>query len=201
MPVFQLDYHTESSGTVILDVVPPLPGYRAEINSMVYECAGTAHTLVLLRPVASSTVATRASASALEVVQVGAMRNPSTGAVEDQTLNDYIVYETRDGVHYAERVVSATDTTLTLANALADVVDPGSTVWYFGELARATHSTFECNTSVTNSFDRLTFQSGIDSSMDQYNIRSGIGDPLLFQSENIAAAGALRTMSGKYTQS
>ena len=204
MPVFQLDYHTESSGTAIVDLVPSVPGMIPRLTDFAYKCGTTAHNTRWLRAVAKTTAAANAAAGQLviEFADTGAMKSPSDGSDETIAANDFVVYQVAGGndtvVEEYNSVASVSGNLVTMNTNLAKKVETGGTIWIFGEIARAVHVTHLAEVSAVNTRVQLTVQGGIPGQVDQFNTTDGAGDPCLFHSDNLTAAGALKHASGLY---
>jgi len=199
VPVFQLDYHTETAGTVIEEIVPPKENMIARITGIIYEAAATAHTLTVMRAVAN-TSCSKYSASGqtvLNVLQPDAMKD-SAGADEALAANDFVVYQTEDGTYGASKVSSVSGNAITMTANLAGTVDEGGTIWLMGELARTTHVAMNAKASTVNILEGLAIQAGLPQQASPKNIRDGANDPLLIQSDNATNAGFLRSISGVY---
>lgn len=201
MPVFQHDYHTETAGTVIEEIVPPVVGMIPRLTTFRYESAATAHTLTVMRPVAN-TSCSKYSASGqtiLNVLQPDAMKD-SAGADEALAANDFVVYQIEDGSYGASKVSSVSGSAITMAANLAGTVDEGATIWLMGELGRSTHFSFTTQASTVDSFTDLNLQAGLNFQVSPKNIRTGVNDVLLVQSNNATNAGFLHSLSGHYVE-
>jgi len=205
MPVFQNDYHTESAGTAIVELIPSVSGMTPRLTDFAYKCAGTAHNTRWLRAVAATTAAANAAAGqkVIEFTDTGAMKNPSDGSDEVIAANDYVVYQVDGGggaiIEEWNTVASISGNDVTLTNNIAKAIDAGGRIWIFGEIARACHVTHLAEINAVNTRVQLTVQGGIPGQLDPYNARTGFGDPCLFVSDNLTAAGALKHLSGGYS--
>lgn len=203
---------TQTLGTVINALVPASRLGRAVIASLLYLCAGTAHTLTFLRAIGRCGI-TQATAAAGTVIYID--RNPgptgdgSTGSADNNNYpqgvtanllvaSDLIVIRETDGV---QRVytVSAVDTTnplkVTLTGALTAGVDAKSTLWMLGVLADVdpsyglAHPTRLAVVSVVN-----TYSGNVSGVHGTYRD----DEPILVQSNNATAAGSFNSVEYAY---
>jgi hypothetical protein len=192
---FNWDHHTEAFGTAIVEYAPPVERKKAKLTSLVYTAAGTAHDLVVMRCIDSTTLTTNddAAATVLSFTKV---------TFNDQTLasGDYLLIEHGDGTFEINTVSSVSSLDVTVGTALAKAVVAGGMVWMFGHPTNEAsyHVTLKSIASTRQEFQSSTgglCETGYD--IGTYS-RTGLGDPLLFYSANGTAAGILNWGSGVY---
>jgi hypothetical protein len=201
---FHADYHTESSGTVITELFPPLnksisdhtinEGVRTVLTSLSYVAAATEHDLVLMRAVAETTT-TAASAASDTTLDVAS----ATFVGQTVASGDYLCIQHADGT-FGLYLASGLASLVITINAATKDINSGAKVWYFGSptAEAAYHVTLKGLASTTNTFsDSLAgiVASGYDTGT--YS-RSGKGDPLAFYSSNSTNAGKLLYANGVY---
>lgn len=189
---------TQTAGTAITQLIQPqMRGSRTRLTQLSYLCGATIHTLTCLKPLAKTTVATAANASATSLIVTSAAFRGDTIAA-----NDYIIVQHTDksfGAYLVSAV--ATVTTLTIP-ALSAAAAAGCSVWILGATGEAEHAQFKPLASTLSRFQDsigglcasgyLTVSSGTT-----YK-RSGNDDPLLVHSDNATNAGVFESISGYY---
>lgn len=232
MPTFQLArkkmYGSVSVafGTVINRLVEPIPGLITNISDLWYTCAGTAHTLTLMRPLG---LAFASSAAAAAQTTLNIDRDPGVysayGVVDvaDNAIaaNDFVVYQTADGTYTFDKVASVSGLALTMtANIPTSTVLKGAPVWFFGAIADVNpadglaHATLNPPASVTTKYgaDLAGAISGLFASIvpspQMRALKSatlgpwplnGKGEPIVIQSNNITATGTIEMTQAIYS--
>jgi hypothetical protein len=201
---YHIDGHTESAGTVITELIPPLnrstdnnepnTSVRTRITSMVYTSGATVHDLVLMRALAETTTTAAASASATSVVLTSASFVGDTIA-----SGDYLVIQHGDG-SYGLYLASALATLTVTINALSKAVNSGAKVWIMGSpTGNATyHSTLKSVASTREKYEDFVsgiFVSGFD---DGSYSSDGKGEPAALYSANGTNAGTLGYINAAY---
>ena len=196
MPAHHFDHHTETAGTVIIELVPPLENYKARLTALVYTAAATAHDLIIMRCINKVQTTAAAAAAATTIV----LSSASFGA-DTLASGDYVVVEHADGTYGFHLASGLATLTLTI-NALAKAVNAAANVWIMGAITDTTyHSTIKSIASTRVEFKDAA--AGIAES--GYNIgtysRDGLGDPLLVYSANGTNAGIVNLGSAVYARS
>ena len=198
MTMFFIDSATASAGTAIEAVIPASGSGIPIVRDLKYNCAGTAHTLTVLRPVGhTSTVAASVSGTAILYLTSVNFGRDTTNASETLAANDYLVWTDRFGGFHHDTVASISDTDVTMNNNLTQDVAAGSLVWGCYELARSTHLTITLPASTTTEISGI--MAGFSATTGIRTSRSGAGDPLILSINNITAAGTLLFAAGDYT--
>tara|TARA_Y100000310_G_scaffold343421_1_gene450967 strand:+ start:6650 stop:7354 length:705 start_codon:yes stop_codon:yes gene_type:complete len=196
--VFGKGYKTETADTVITQLIPGNATSKARVTSLIYRVAGTAHTLTLMRPIGATAVDLAAASGQADMVVTNlSPASTAAGALEALAANDYIAWCDREGTYQYDIISSVSGNTLTMTSNLPSNVAANAVVWAFYEVGRSSHIQFNPGTSTTQSYFP-NFQAGITKQVNEYNIRSGISDPLLFHSTNATAAGFLESLAGAY---
>lgn len=201
MPVFNLPSKTETLGTAITQIVPPVADLIARINYLTYTSAGAAHTITVMRATAA-TVADGRAASGQKVVtlaNISAMNTINASSDEDIAANDWLAWVDDEGKLAFDVVASISSSAVTMTVNFTNAIPDGAKVWVFGELARASHLTFSPPVSATTVLT-LNAQAGIPEQLDT-NKRSGVNDPIIIHSGNATAAGTIVSTSGAYYSS
>ena len=198
MATFSLSSATAGAGTAIQKLIRGADGLITRINNITYTSAGTAHTITIMRPVASTTVdgGSNSGDSTLDVANLGAMRVTNSDSIELIATSDYIAWINTDGKYQFDTVGSVSGNTVTTTSSLGTAVADGAPVWIFGELGRATHVTLSPPVSTTTSID-CRISAGQPGQVNT-NVRVGSGDPLIISSSNATAAGTIVSVSGEY---
>jgi hypothetical protein len=191
---------TATAGTVINYLIPPNVRGFARLTTLAYKDAGTAHTLTILRPLAKTATVGSAAAAQANIVLAS---NPGTSFPTADAIagGDWLAITETDGVTRVYQVSSVTSLTqVTLSSNLVAGTVNNSPVWWFGVAGDVdqlhTGSTHpQWNSNANSSLFTLTeSNSGIVAGLTK-------GDPLLFQSNNITAAGNLQQIAWSYTLS
>ena len=186
------DYQTQSAGTAIVELIPPLARYRSRLDTLVYTPAATAHDLILMKAI--NEVITTAAAAASDTSLV--LSSASFGA-DTIASGDYLVVEHADGT-YGVYLASGLSTLTVTINALAKAVNAGAKVWIMGAPGDSTyHLTIKTVASTKEVHESISglIESGYD--IGTYS-RDGIGDPLLVYSANGTNAGSIQRGSASY---
>ena len=196
MAIFNLPSATATSGTAIRKIIPGVANSITRINNLIYTSGSTAHTISILRPVATTTAdtTTASGGTIINVTSAVTMKAPNSITPELITAGDYLAWVDSTGKFQFDTVFGVASNALTMTATLS--ISAGQTIWIFGELARATHLTFSPPVSATTVMP-LAAQGGIPGQLDS-NSRAGVGDPLIVYSTNVTAAGTIVSVSGEY---
>lgn len=209
---FAVPKQTQTAGTVIKDVIPPLQNLRTKLALLKYTVSTTAHTITVLRPLAKTTVKTAAAASATSLIITRDPGNYSANATLDQkqftpsvannliAANDWFAVRKPDGTWLLDKPSAATtnadgSVTLTVSALPTGGIAAGADFFFFGITTdtnpqdNKAHPSFASGTSQT-----ITFGDGSSSLVEGYNL----GDPLMLHSDNATAAGTLEQAAGFY---
>lgn len=180
-------------GTVINHLVPPRRSAYTRLTKLRLTAAGTAHTATILRPLGNTTVAATAAASQTDFT-LTANPGPSGNAL---AANDWIAIRTAsDGITRLYRVSSISSLVVTLTGNLTVALAAGDKVWMFGATSDTdprtgdAHPTFAIPASATTEYSDTV--GGVVASV-------GKDEPILVQSNNATATGALEQTSYSYT--
>ncbi len=203
MLTFFHDYHTESFGTDIIEVIPPVAGMIPVVTQFEYRVGSTAHNLYFMKCCGITTFDTSAVASQAVVTLLDTQAATGTGGNgEALAAQDWIVYQNEDGAYEAGEVSSVSGNDVTLVSNLGTPVDAGAPVYCMMEIARGVHHALL--PAANTQFRPTTFnlKGGISGQKATHvnQIRSGASEPMLFFSDNLTAAGFLECMSGHYEQ-
>jgi hypothetical protein len=236
---FALSSNTQVAGTAIASLVRPYRGNGGDrtlykmvgdrpnwagwpfthISQLVYTAAGTAHNVVIMRPlnyaVISADVAANATGFALKTDPglystsykydlPGEAAGVGSAAVANNAIaaGDYVCYQLRDGTWVADTVASGTYAALVLTTATPNVagggVESGSPMFFFGvstDLDPATGAAQPTLASVASARQSLLSDTA-------FGTVAGLhpGDPLLVFSGNATAAGTLAMCTGFYSR-
>lgn len=196
---FSLPYNSVAFGTAIISLVPPKGDLISRITELVYECAGTAHTLTVMKAL-GKTNTSAAAAAGDTTINVNAL-----AFGDDQTLaaNDYIVFKYTDG-SWDYRIVSGVSTLALTVAALDGAIASNSPVFLMGASGDSGHfvlqpraSTREVYSSpVSGVVDSSSFYR--DTTDNEVVVKTGRGLPMLIYSNNATATGKLHCASGYY---
>lgn len=195
-------------------------GLRTYIESAVYIAGGTAHSLVVMRPlnwaVISADVAANATTMTLETDPGawGTASNykyrlppecagiPSSVAANAIAANDYVTYQLKDGTWQVNRVSSVSSLTLTLTTAVTNVtgggVVAGTILYFFGASGDTNPLTGKAHDSLLSTASARTDLLGAKRGPALASINAG--DPILLYSANATAQGWLASASGYYAK-
>lgn len=186
-------------GTAIRQLVPPHRLGFTRITKLVYTCAGTAHTVTVLRPIGKTTVA---SAGAAGQAVVNLTADPGLAAAyggisNALAANDLVAIRTAsDGITRLYVVSSVSTLAITMTTNLVVAVAAGDTVWNFGITTDtdgrtgAAHPALLPPASATTSYEDR--EGGVVSSLAK-------DEPLLVNSNNATATGTLAQVSWCYS--
>jgi hypothetical protein len=184
---FHFDHHTQTVGTVILEVIQPQDGVKPRLTSLVYTPGATAHDLVFLKALNQVLTTAAAAAAATSLVL-----DIATFAGDTIASGDYLVVEHADGT-YGAYLASALSTLTVTIGALAKAVNAGAKVFIMGNPTDSYHQTF---TSIAST--RTELQDYVSGIADGTYERDGAGDPALIYSANATNAGTLNRAAGRY---
>lgn len=201
---------TETAGTVINRVIPPLANRRTRITTIDVVCGSTAHTLSIMRALGRTTLSAAALASQAVInltADPGAVVSPYTG-VNAIAANDYLVIEKPDGSMHLGIVSSVATLAITLtANVPTGGFNNGADVWFFGIPSDAGHQQHLLTASARNLIQDIVagvFTSGKVEGEDKTSIPrslSGYHEPLIVSINNASAASFLERVNGYYARS
>lgn len=191
--MWPIDHHTETAGTAITELIPPKDNYRANLISLTYTPAATAHDLVLMKAIAkvNLTAASAASDTTLDL-------SLATFGGDTLASGDYVVLEHGDGTH-GLYLASGLATLVLTVNAISKAANSGAEVWIMGAPSDSTyHQTIKSIAST-----RTTHYNGEAGLMATgYDIgtysRDGYGDPLVIYSANGTNAGTVNHGAARY---
>jgi hypothetical protein len=216
---------TATANTAFVSLIRPNPGggtsqtgIRAggysHVTKVCYTTGGTAHPIYIMRPL-NYTTFTADAAAGQAVVNIAANPgawattgvykygdlNGATPSVANNLLaaNDYVVYQTADGLYYADTVASIATLAVTLTtNVPTGGVKSGGLLYFFGVAT---------DTDPGSGFPHPTTTIAASQTRDiSWSADMGVvhglhaGDPLLFYSGNPTAAGILEFLTGFYGQ-
>lgn len=193
MKAFHFFHQTQTAGTVILQLIPPMADLIARLTSLVYTAGTTAHDLIFMRArgQVKTTAASAASATTITV-------DSTSFSGETIAANDYLVVEHGDGTYGAYLVSSVAALVVTI-NALAKAVNAGAKVFVMGAPGDAAHSTLKSIASTRIEF--ADYVSGIAQGGFEDGTayaRTGRGDPVLIYTTNATNAGTLNRGAASY---
>src|SRR4051812_4103449 len=92
----QIAKQTATADTVITALIPPRRNCKTRITSILYQCAGTAHTITLLKALGSSTLTADVAASGTSITLAAA---PVTSDAASGVLanSDWVAIELDNG--------------------------------------------------------------------------------------------------------
>lgn len=186
---------TATADTVIRHVVPALRNAIARIMKLVYTAAGTAHTVTVMRPIASATTLA-ADCAGTATITLTASLDATSNAL---AANDIVVLRRKDtDFHHLGIVSSVSSLTVVLTAALPTTFEAGSDIWNFGIPGdtnpypgdNAAHPGFTGTASATTTY-----------SNDQVGIVAAFSknEPLVVSSNNATAAGVIEQVSYAHT--
>lgn len=190
---------TESAGTAILVVVPPVEGKIARLTKFVYEAAATEHTLTVMRPIGQmkTTSPVLAAGNAIPVSSVDPGKTV-LAVNEDLASADYIVVENVNGDFDAYVLTSVTGAIMTITGTTDFDIANNADVFAMYEVGRATHVQIPLNASVETDLNNIAIQGGFSPEQGGQTSRSGISDPLLIFVDNITNAGQIQYLAAEY---
>lgn len=179
---------TQTAGTPIVRTVNPVRNAYTHITCVKYTAAGTAHTVVIMRPYAKTTLSAAAAAGQAVINITADSGVTPPGAI---AANDYLVIEKPDGTFFTGLVSSVATLAITLtANVPTGGLSSGATVWFMGAPGDHTDAQYSGTASTTVTY-----------SDDCGSVRGTINkyEPMLVYSANGTAAGTLQQVSGVYS--
>lgn len=184
---FHYGVTTQSANTAILRLVEPRRNSKARVTSMNYRSGSTAHTLTVMKVVATTTAPAGAAADQTDIVL--ATGSPVSG--EALAASDYLAWENANGGFNFGVVSSLAGSTVTMSANVPVAIPAGALVWAFYEVGRATHQVFSPAASVTTLLaDAIA---GVAEPPDFYQ-------PLLIHSNNATAQSWLVNVSGYHAK-
>ena len=198
MPTFHDGYKTKSAGVHVTSIAPGLAGHIPRLTHLQYRAAASSHTIYIMK-CCGNTAAGEESASGVATLEFDDTTPLITaaGAQEAVEADDWCVYKTVAGLQ-ANDIASLAGNVVSFNDNHDAVVEKGSPIWVFAELARAVHTSLEARASTVEEYPGLTIQGGIAAESDVYQARAGSGEPLLIVSNNLTNPGFLRSVSGIY---
>lgn len=196
---------TQAAGTVINSAVQPRKGGFARVTTLRYNNGGTAHNGTWLRCL-GRTKAAAVGAAGQPVVSIAADSGVTTGfsnngvpIVNANAISaaDTVMIRETDGIARPYIVSSVAGLAITLTANLAAGVNTTSDFWFFGILADTDPRTGTAHIVANLPASAITIYAD-----DTGGVCAAIGqdEPILFQSNNVTAAGTVEQLSGAYTQ-
>jgi hypothetical protein len=211
---FQISSTTQTAGTAITAIIPGKRNYITRLTELIYTSGTTQHTLIVMRPIATTTLASAAAAGAstltLTAVDSG---KTSAGVAENLAASDWLAWEQDDGTVDYDVISSINTTTkvVTLTGTNAVAAAAASRVWLFYEPARPVHFAFTPQVALATYYTAYTTRFGnevggvaeskIQQWQDPYNYNNSNVSrycPLLIYCANATAAGRLVAANGYY---
>lgn len=228
LPTFSRPRKTIAFGTPITDLIQPHKKARTKITTLKYTASTTAHTLTLLRALAKTTITTAIAASGTAAIlkrDPGAYaanyladsgRGPNTIGVQaggfpgmtpivaDNPIsaNDWLAIATANRDYFYLTKISAASVNadgtvnVTLSTAApTGGIPAGAEVFFFGittdthPLTGEAHPAYSGTASVTTT---------VDGNGGEVMSSFGIGEPIMFNSDNATATGVLELITGVY---
>ena len=199
--IFGKGYKTQTANTVITEIIPGTASYKTRVTSLIYRVGTTAHTLTLMRPVGNTVTSVSAASGQKVMTLVNASpAYTAAGALETLAAADWLAWKDADGTYQYDVIASISTNSVTMTVNLPSAVSAGATVWAFYEVGRSSHVQFNPGVSTTRTL-YPNFQTGITKQVNEFNVRTGVGDPVLFHSDNGTADGFLEGIAGIYVTS
>lgn len=189
--------NTATAGTAIMLLFPGKGRLKPWITMLKYNCGSTAHTLSIMRPVASAPVKLAANANASQAVVVLAS-DPGVGTVAGAlAANDILVIENNDGSQFVGTVLSVSAGTgsqinVTLTANLVSALTQSNRVWFLGAPGDG-HPQYDATASTTLSL-------GSDDTVAGIAGADRPGDPVVVYSPNTTAAGTFTQVQGAWIE-
>lgn len=189
---------TVAFGTKIDILVPPRQSKRTKLCKVSVTVAGTAHTLTVLMPLAS-TVLTADAAAGQAVINVAAdpgdYTNKST-ADNPIAAGDYLVIQKPDGTYLMDTVASVASLAITMTTVLPTLgLKSGAKVWFMGVAADVSPQTAEAHPVFTLPASATTSLEATQGSLAE---TPGMGEPMILQENNATATATVEHASGVY---
>lgn len=180
-------------GTVINSLVPPRKKSLTRVSTVRVTAAGTAHTLTMLRPLGRTTAS---AVAAISQAVVNLTAQPQSG--NNVAANDLIaIRHSADGVTRLYTVSSVSSLAITMTGNFTVAIAAGDDVWFFGvigdtdPLIGSAHPTLPIPASATTVYQDTI--GGV--------VASHLPDqPILLQSNNATATGAIEHVAYAYTK-
>lgn len=123
---------TAAAGTAITALLPPSgtrrPGFT-RLNRIMYRCAGTPHTITVMKAFGRTTLASAVAASGTSITLA---TDPGAGTPSGNLANgDWLCIELDDGSFFLSPLSSLSTLTMTV-NSLPAAAAVGNRVWTFG---------------------------------------------------------------------
>ena len=196
---------TQAAGTVINSLAQPRKGGFTRVTTLRYNNGGTGHTGTWLRPLGrtkTSAVGAAGQAVVNIVVDPGITTGFSNNGVPIVNTNGIaaghtVVIRETDGIARAYIVSSVATLAITLTTNLVAGVNTTSDFWFMGLITDTDKRTGTAHIVANLPASVITTYAD-----DTAGVCSTIGqdEPILFQSNNITAAGTVEQLSGAYTQ-
>lgn len=200
-----VDYHTEVAGTVIVDVIPPVPYRLVAVSSFSYRVPATQHTLTFMKACGQTRAAAAAAAAQKDITLASvSLGFDSNGAAENLAAGDWLAWQDSSRGFVADVIASIVVATgvVTMTADVPVAIASGAKVWAFYEVGRACHHVFLPAASalflVHGDYNMVIGGITPQKANCAASVRSGYGDPVLFHSNNLTNAGFLEQVSGVY---
>ena len=184
---FHYGVTTATAATAFLRLVEPRRNSKARVTSMNYRSGSTAHTLTVMKVVATTTAPAGAAASQTAIV----LATGSPLSTEALAASDFLAWENADGGFNFGSVSSLSVNTVTMGANVPVAIPAGALVWAFYEVGRATHQVHSPAASTTTLFSDAI--SGVVEPVNFYQ-------PLLIHSNNATAQSWLVNVSGYHAK-
>lgn len=201
--------NTQTAGTIITQVIPPVGGKRAKLTKLVYTCGATLHTITVMRALARTTLS--AAAAAAQAV-INLTRDPgayaanatsdgrATPSVADNVIaaNDFLLIAKPDGTWHFAQVSSVATLAITLtANVPTGGFAAGADVYFFGIITDTDPNTGAAHPILTliGGTSALTTLTGDGAPLVETVLQDS---PMVIHSGNATNAGVLEQASGAY---
>lgn len=184
---------TEAADTAIVQAVGANAAGRTRITKISYTCAGTAHTLTVMRPLAKTT--TSATASSGQAV-IKLTDDPGAAISNSIAANDFLVLGLDSGVYKEVKVSSVSGLDITLTANLGAALTKGATVWFYGVVGDTDTKTGLPHPKWTTPTSATTNYTGDGELLVNSH---DINQPLVVHSSNVTAAGTIVEIIWKFT--
>lgn len=180
---------TATAGTVISALMQARSYLKSWIAEIQYTAGTTAHTITIMKPQGLPVKLTAAAASGQSVIALSALPTVASSG-RALAANDTVVLQQPDNSQVIGVVSSVSGLNVTLNANLANALNSGAKVWFYG-LATDGHAQVSAPASATTKFGSDTTFVGV-AGADREN------EPIIVQSNNATAAGTFVQINGVY---
>lgn len=201
-----------AAGTVINRLVEPMRNASTVIAHLTYQQGVTLHTITIMRPLGSTTVASAASANQAVInitADPGVYASGTRIANNAIAANDYVVYRCSDGTFVLDTVASVSSLAITMTTNVPSMgVPAGAPFWFFGTI----NDTNPCDSQSHPKFIMAPGYNGTLTSSNRIHLGDQPGDsiagvlasfglyePLIIQSDNVTTTGTIEQVVTVYT--